>query len=136
LRCPVWASHDVSASEELDPLAEERRRCRRTETADLLQRGSAWIGSALGQDKRADVVHLTLSRDETTSFQAAAFSVAIRWNGVKDGGDETAVEGCTQCCMTCGETTVCACFVKAPCGRCCCDLCCAVLDGVIRDPRF
>ena len=91
---------------------------------------------ASGQDKRVEVAYVTLSRGETTSFQAGTFSAAIRWTGVKEGGGAAAQEGCTQCCMTCGETTVCACIVEAPCGRCCCDVCCAIQGRVNPVPHF
>jgi hypothetical protein len=31
---------------------------------------------------------------------------------------------CTKCCVTCGTTTVCACWVEMECGRCCCSSTC------------
>jgi hypothetical protein len=31
---------------------------------------------------------------------------------------------CTTCCVTCGDKTICSCWVIMDCGRCCCDTAC------------
>ena len=36
---------------------------------------------------------------------------------------------CTTCCVTCGDKTICACWVIMDCGRCCCDTACVCWDS-------
>ena len=36
---------------------------------------------------------------------------------------------CTTCCVTCGDLTVCSCWVIMDCGRCCCDTACICWDS-------
>ena len=85
-----------------------------------------------GQDRSVMLLQTRLPAGGSATFQAGGSSVEITWTGLKDSMSGASPDGCTECCMTCGGTTVCACIVEAPCGRCCCGFCCDIGNGVNR----
>jgi hypothetical protein len=87
---------------------------------------------ATGLEMTRQLDHLPLSQGEVETLVDGEIRLSIQWIETRQpqlasGGAPCAGD---QCCISCGDLTVCACLVDAPCGRCCCaERCPCDLEG-------
>jgi hypothetical protein len=87
-----------------------------------------------GNEGVREVGRLPLERGKAVQFEPLGVPLEIEWADTlpPSAGQTIAPNGpCTICCVTCGQSTLCACLVEMDCGTCCCPAACACDDRIV-----
>jgi hypothetical protein len=82
--------------------------------------------AAVPSQEMAEISRSTIEPGGSLHLDLPGGVLAFEWIETKSPLPPDLPAGeCTRCCLTCGESTVCACFVEMSCGFCCCSGVCA-----------
>jgi hypothetical protein len=82
--------------------------------------------TGVASEEMSEIYRTTIEQGGTLRLDLPGGALVVEWIETKaPTAPDLPAGGCTSCCLTCGGSTVCACFVEMSCGFCCCSGVCA-----------